>query len=319
MITLSLLAVLLFLSVLFAGFVYPIAFYSPRKRREDPYRLPRGEQYERDRERMLALIREMDDIPYEPVTLSAPDGTRLFARYYEVREGAPLQIQFHGYRGTALRDFCGGNKLARESGQNTLVVDQRAHGQSGSTAITFGIRERQDCLCWAQYARERFGPETPIILCGVSMGAATVLMASDLALPANVAGIIADCPYSSPEAIIRKVCREDMHLPPSLVMPFVRLAARLFGRFDLRQASAVQAVRRTRLPILLLHGEEDHFVPCDMSRELYAACAGPKTLVTFPGAGHGLSYLTDTEAYSRSVARFVDECLQGRTSAGKTA
>ena len=301
---------LLLLSVLIAWYSYRTAFYSPEKRKEDDYAIPKGEQYEKERQRMLSLIRQMDDIPYEAVTISAQDGTKLSARYYHVRDGAPLQIQFHGYRGTALRDFCGGNKLAREAGQNTLVVDQRAHGKSGGTAITFGIRERLDCLCWAEYANQRFGSDTPVFLSGVSMGAATVLMASELELPANVVGIIADCPYSSPEAIIRKVCREDMHLPPALVMPFIRLGARLFGHFDLKEASAVQAVRNTNVPILLLHGEDDRFVPCDMSREIFDACTGEKTRITFPGAGHGLSYIVDTKTYSEAVSRFVDQCLQ---------
>ena len=301
---------LILLSVLIVWYSYRTAFYSPEKRKADDYAIPKGAQYEKERQRMLSLIREMDEIPYEAVTISAQDGTKLSARYYHVRDGAPLQIQFHGYRGTAVRDFCGGNKLARESGQNTLVVDQRAHGKSGGTAITFGIRERLDCLCWAEYANQRFGSNTPVFLSGVSMGAATVLMASELELPANVVGIIADCPYSSPEAIIRKVCREDMHLPPALVMPFIRLGVRLFGHFDLREASAVQAVRNTSIPILLLHGEDDRFVPCGMSREIFDACTGEKTRITFPGAGHGLSYIVDTETYSEAVSRFVDQCLQ---------
>ncbi len=305
---------LLLLSVLIAWYSYRTAFYSPEKRKEDDYAIPRGEQYEKERQRMLSLIRQMDEIPYEAVTISAQDGTKLSARYYHVRDGAPLQIQFHGYRGTAVRDFCGGNKLAREAGQNTLVVDQRAHGKSGGTTITFGIRERMDCLCWAEYANQRFGSDTPIFLSGVSMGAATVLMASELEHPTNVIGIIADCPYSSPEAIIRKVCREDMRLPPILVMPFIRLGARLFGHFDLREASAVQAVRNTNVPILLLHGEDDRFVPCDMSREIFDACTGEQTRITFPGAGHGLSYIVDTETYSEAVSRFVDQCLQNYRS-----
>ena len=301
---------LLLLSVLIAWYSYRTAFYSPKKRKKDDYAIPKGAQYEKERQRMLSLIRQMDELPYEAVTISAQDGTKLAARYYHVRDGAPLQIQFHGYRGTAVRDFCGGNKLARESGHNTLVVDQRAHGKSGGTTITFGIRERLDCLCWAEYANQRFGSDTPIFLSGVSMGAATVLMASELKLPANVIGIIADCPYSSPEAIIRKVCREDRHLPPALVMPFIRLGARLFGHFDLREASALEAVQHTNIPILLIHGEEDRFVPCDMSREIFGACAGEKNRVTFPGAGHGLSYIVDTETYSDAVSRFVSQCLQ---------
>ena len=123
-------------------------------------------------------------------------------------------------------------------------------------------------------------------------------------------GIIADCPYSSPEAIIRKVCREDMHLPPAMAMPFIRLGARLFGHFDLREASALEAVQHTHIPILLLHGEDDRFVPCDMSREIFDVCGGDKTLITFPGAGHGLSYIVDIENYSKAVSSFVNQCMQ---------
>lgn len=304
--------VLLLLCALFVLYAYRTAFYASPRRREDPYAIPHSEQYLAQRERMTELIREMEAIPYEPVTIRAYDGTVLWGRYYQVRAGAPLQIQFHGYRGTALRDFCGGNKLARETGYNTLVVDQRAHGKSGGTTISFGIRERWDCLSWAEYASERFGSATPIFLCGVSMGAATVLMASELPLPRNVVGILADCPYSSPEAIIRKVCREDMRLPDRITMPFVHLAARLLGGFRLGESSAVEAVKHSSLPILLLHGEDDRFVPCDMSREISKSCPGRVILRTFPGAGHGLSYIVDTAGYEKAAAEFMESCLTVR-------
>ncbi len=292
-----------------AGGAYYTAFYAPRGPVEDHYRLPTGARDDREKNRMLSLIREMDAIPYERVFITAHDGVRLSARYYHVKDGAPLQIQFHGYRGTGVRDFSGGNKLAREMGFNTLLVDQRAHGRSGGHTITFGVRERYDCLSWTDYAVERFGPNVTIFLAGVSMGAATVLMASELPLPGNVAGIIADCPYTSPEAIIEKVCR-DKKIPPSLGMPLLRLGARACGRFDLRAASALEAVRHTEIPILLIHGEADSFVPCDMSRELHDACAGPAWLLTVPGAGHGLSYIVNTGAYARAVESFTGMCLE---------
>ncbi len=89
------------------GVTYKLAFYS-RPGHDEPYRLPRGEQYLAGRERMLSLIRRLDAVEYEPVYITACDGVRLFGRYYHVRDGAPLQIEFHGYRGSALRDFCGG-------------------------------------------------------------------------------------------------------------------------------------------------------------------------------------------------------------------
>lgn len=299
--------------LLAAYYTYRIAFYAPAKRTEDVYDVPKVEQYDPLKDKMHALIRDMAELPYEAVTIRAKDGTTLFGRYYHLADGAPLQIQFHGYRSSACRDFSGGNKLARKMGHNTLLVDQRCHGKSGGSTITFGIRERWDCLCWAQYAAQRFGKETPIFLSGVSMGAATVLMASDLPLPENVVGIIADCPYSSPEGIIRKVCR-DMGYPQAIAYPFVSLGARLFGGLRLRESSAVQSVARTRIPILLIHGEDDRFVPCRMSREIFDAAAGPLTLETFPGAAHAFSYMVDPRRYEQASVCFVEECLQKETA-----
>lgn len=308
--------ILLFIFLTLTVLAFLRAFYQSPSHREDPYQLPSGEQYQKNRESMLALIRSFDALPYESVTIRSFDGLRLFGRYYHVRDGAPLQIQMHGYRGTALRDFCGGNKIAREAGINTLVVDQRAHGLScgkkaGSRIITMGIRERLDCQAWAQYAARRFSPETPVTLAGVSMGAATVLMASDLELPENVKGIIADCPYSSPRAILRKVISEDMHLPLWAAWPVLSLGAWLFGGFRLSSPGALDAVQKAKVPILLIHGEDDRFVPCEMSRQIARAgldAGRDIQLETFPNAGHGLSFMEDRERYASVVSSFLEKC-----------
>lgn len=67
----------------------------------------------------------------------------------------------------------------------------------------------------------------------------------------------------------------------------------------------MEALAHTDLPILLIHGEEDHFVPCDMSRSLQAAHPTHTTLVTFPGAGHGLSYISDPGRYEKICFDFL--------------
>jgi len=283
---------------------YRMAFYSPVGEQNDPYRiLPNGD-YQARREEMLRLIAALEARPCERVSVTSHDGLRLTGRYYHHADGAPLDIAFHGYRGHALRDFCGGNHLARELSHNTLVIDQRAHGRSGGTVITFGIRERYDVLAWIDYVNARFGGDTPILLAGVSMGAATVLLAVGLDLPENVRGVIADCPYSSPASIIRRVIRLR-HLPVWPAFPLVRLAARLFGGFSIMEGDVEAALQRAYVPVLLIHGEEDHFVPCDMSRRLYRACVSPKMIATFPGAGHGMSYPADPARYREVVCAFL--------------
>ena len=295
--------------LLFAYYGYWRCFYSPFRNRNKKYKLPHGEQYENEWETMQKLIAEMDAIPYEQVYTTSFDGLKLAARYYYVSDDTPLHIQFHGYHGNAVRDFCGGNKLARESGGSTLVVDQRAHGKSEGTTITFGINERRDCLSWIEYARRRFGKDRPIIIEGVSMGATTVLMASGMDLPVNVIGVTADCPYSSVKGIICKVCR-DMHLPPAIMWPFIWLGARVYGRFDPNETSATEAVKNTRIPILLIHGEDDLFVPCEMSREIASSCGSKLIFQTFPGAGHGLSYIADEKTYRHKVDEITEIMLK---------
>lgn len=289
-------------------FAYCIAFRAPKRVPDSEYTMPKGEQYEERRPGITKAIAEMTARPFKPVTITSFDGKKLFARYYHAAEGAPVQIMFHGYKSSAILDFSGGSNLAVKMGHNCLVVDQRSHGKSEGRIITFGIKERKDCLSWVHYAQTRFGEDVPIILVGLSMGAATVLMAADQNLPDHVKGIIADCPYSSPKAIIKKVCR-DIHFPPNFMYPFIRLGAFLFGHFHLEESSPVTAVQKTRIPVLLIHGEADHFVPCEMSEEIQKACVSPVTRITVPEAGHGISFLVAPEKYEAAILQFMNEIL----------
>lgn len=283
---------------------YRMVFAVPRGSTDDVHLLPKGEQYDKLRDKMLATVDTAAAIPFEDVFITTKDGLRLHGRYYETAPGAPVQILFHGYRSNAVRDFSGGLQLALESGCNALLVDQRAHGASEGKCLSFGVLERRDCLEWIEYVNERCGRDVPVVLVGVSMGAATVLMASGLELPENVAGIIADCGYTSPKAIICKVAR-DMKLPARLVYPLVRLGARLFGGFDPDECSTEDALRSAKVPVLLIHGEDDRFVPCEMSRTNHSACRSESVLLTVPGAGHGLSYLIDNAGYRSAVLSFL--------------
>lgn len=303
------LLVLLILALLGGLYGYKVAFYMPKGAKENGPPKLEGTPYECYKEEIIRLYRQIRDRECEFVRIQSRDGLTLSGRYYHVRDNAPLDIGFHGYRSAAFVDFAGGSEMSFSMGHNLLLVDQRAHGKSEGRTISFGIREREDLLCWAEYAVSRFGADTKILLYGVSMGAATVLMAADLPLPENVKGIVADCPYVSPLDIILHVGRSNP-LPQWLIRPFVILGAAVFGGFDLRHTDAVHAVQDTKVPILILHGEADNFVPCSMSEK--AALANPELVErhTFPGAGHALSYLSDPERYQVLVARFVKRVLE---------
>jgi len=292
------------------GICFCIPFYNPAPHKEDPYDIPRNDQYGPHAERMHKMVDYLHSLPYEQVYITSHDGKQLAARYYHRNDGAPVKIEFHGYRSAATRDFCGANELDVLTGCNVLLVDQRSHGLSEGNVISFGIKERHDVVSWANYTVDRFGRDVKILLSGVSMGAATVLMASNLELPPNVKGIIADCGYSSPAAIIKKVCREDMHLPPAVIYPFVKLAAKWLGKFDLEEANAVEAVKYTKIPLFLVHGSDDRYVPCAMAYEIKEAAGDMAQLHIFEGSGHVLSYMDDTPRYHRLAQAFCDSIFR---------
>ena len=290
-------------------FVYDACFSNNKRYMGDESQLPMGEQYEPYHDVITKGVRQVMAEPYEAVWVMSEDGLKLAGKYYHYGENAPIVIFFHGYRCCALRDGNGMFLYAKKMGYNILMVDQRAHGQSEGKTITFGIKERFDCLNWVQFAVQRWGNDTKILLAGLSMGAATVLMASDVGLPENVKGIIADCGYSSPKAILRTVMKE-LKYPVGITYSLAKLGAKLFGGFDIEEASAVEAVRNATLPILLIHGDDDRFVPYSMSEECRKQGQDHIELVLIKGAGHGMSFCVDAAAYEDAVMGFCKKVLE---------
>ena len=284
---------------------FRMAFFVPERSKlpKEEYSIPQGKIYEPYREKMVGWMKEVRALPSEDLTITSFDGLTLRGKYYEYAPGAVIEIMFHGYRGSAERDLCGGVQRCFKLGHSALIVDQRCSGRSQGNVITFGINESRDCLDWMKFAIRHFGPDCRLMLTGISMGASTVMIAAGQELPENVIGVLADCGFTSAKAIIKKVIRQ-LQLPPALAYPFVKLGARLYGHFDLEETSAVEALKTCKVPVIFFHGEADDFVPCDMSRENYAACAGPKKLVTVPGAGHGLSIMLDPEGYRAAMKDF---------------
>ena len=291
--------------ILIAYVCFRMAFYARDcdKKSTDEFAIPDGDVYKPWREKMIGWIKETRALDSKLFSVCSYDGLTLYGRYYEQIPGAPIELMLHGYRGYAERDLCGGVQRAFALGHNALIVDMRACGDSGGNVITFGIKEHRDCLTWIDFMLEHFGPDVKIILTGISMGASTVLNAAGCPLPDNVIGVLADCGFSSPEAIIKKVIR-DMHLPPKLAFPFVKLGAELFGGFSINAITSIASVKRCVKPVIFFHGGSDGFVPAEMSQELYDACTSRKKLVIVPGAEHGLSYPVAPQDYIREAYQF---------------
>lgn len=283
-----------------------MAFYVPIRKGPpgDALDFPKGSIYLQYREKISQWIVETRKLPRGEMCVTSFDGLKLYGNYYEYAPGAPIELMFHGYRGTAERDLSGGVQRCFKLGRSALIVDQRCCGRSEGNVITFGINEHRDCLSWLAHMQKRFGDDVKVILTGISMGAGTVMIAAGAPeLPSIVVGVLTDCGYTSAKDIIKKVIK-DLKLPPDLAYPFVKLGARLYGHFDPDETSPAESLKNSKVPVMFIHGQADDFVPCYMSEQCHSVCSSKKRPVTVPGAGHGLSYPTDPESYLQALREF---------------
>lgn len=240
---------------------------------------------------------------HEVVQIQGRDGTVLVGHWMAVENPKRIIVAMHGWRSAWDHDFGMVADFFREQGCSVLYAEQRGQGGSGGSHMGFGLMERYDCLDWIGWVNQRNRDRLPIYLCGISMGASTVLMTGGLELPDNVRGILADCGYTSALNIWKHVAKEA-HLSYMLYGgPANRLAKKRLA-MEMDSDSCLQALSRCRVPVLFVHGTDDRFVPIDMTYENYKACKAPKRLFVVPGAEHGMSYLVDPQGYESAVKAF---------------
>ena len=243
----------------------------------------------------------------EDVYIKSFDGLDLYASFFAVPDSNAkgTVLMCHGFHGVAPRDFAGLPEFYLSLGYNVLVINQRAHNKSGGKYLTYGIKERLDCRDWILYLNNRLGNDKPVFLHGLSMGCATVLMASGLELPSNVKGIVADCGYTSPYDIILSVLKNGMKLPAFPIMPLSEILVKCIAGFGLKEYSTLDAMKTNRIPILFVDGDKDDFVPTWMTQKNYETCVAEKRIFWVKGAKHAESYFIDKEGYEAEVKDFL--------------
>lgn len=278
-------------------FFYWLALRRRRARRRKPSPKPSGPAtFRMDRDWLRAT-------PQQDIFIQSRDGLRLRARLLQQGDGRRFVLVCHGYRAHSASTA----HFARhfyEAGASLLLPDARAHGDSEGRAIGMGWPERLDVLDWIAELNRRF--DNPgILLFGVSMGGATVMNAAGENLPPNVRCLISDCGYASLRDEFLWQLRTHYHLPglPMLLLadPICRLLA---GYSPLRDGDGCAQLRRCELPLLLIHGGADRFVPPEMLDRAYGAAAEPKRKLVVDGAAHAESAIVAPEQYWAAVDAF---------------
>lgn len=247
----------------------------------------------------------LDQYSPESVSITSADGLILRGLWLPADQPTGrTAILAHGYasRGSYMGRWA---EFYHRLGYNALLPDARGHGDSDGRHICFGWLDRLDCLRWIRFVTGRVGPDSEIVLHGVSMGGATVLMTSGEALPENVRFVISDCAYTSARDVLAYQMTRLFRLPTFPILPLASLICKLRAGFSYDEASALRQVTKSRTPTLFIHGRKDKFVPTEMVHRLHAACAAPKELFIVPEAGHGLAFATDPEGYAARVSRFI--------------
>lgn len=244
--------------------------------------------------------------PYEEVSIASEDNLLLKGYYLAAAvPTANTAILAHGYtsQGTFMGPYA---KLYSEGlGYNVLLPDSRAHGKSEGNAIGFGWIDRLDYLKWIDFILDKVGEESKIVMHGVSMGGATVSMASGENLPRNVKAVISDSAYTSVKDELEYQLKIMFNLPYFPFMSSTSILTKIRAGFSFEEASALRQVKNSSTPTLFIHGEADAFVPFYMVNELYEACSSDKDIFVVPNAGHGEAYNTDPIGYANKISEFI--------------
>lgn len=302
--------IFIILAIIFFAFIallflfFSIAFL--RKRSTDLEEAESSHYLKPYIERVVPGLYFIDNQPFEELSIYSFDGLKLSAKYYNNNSDKTI-ILVHGYRSSGRHDFSCVLKFYYDYGFNVLLIDQRSHRNSEGRLITFGVKESYDIRDWAVFLNKKYNPKS-IVLSGVSMGASTVLFSLGRGLPQNVKCVIADCGFTSPEAIILKVGRDRFKINAKFFMPLFNALTHLFGGFSIYE-NTINILKENRTPIAFIHGEKDNFVPVEMSREAFSASGEYGTSIFVKEADHGLSYFVETDRVTEEICNFLSKNL----------
>ncbi len=198
-------------------------------------------------------------------------------------------------------------------GFNYLLPDHAAHGRSSGKHIGFGSYEADNLLLWVNYLVERFGEDIEIVLHGISMGAATVMLANESNPPKQVKLIVEDCGYTSAREIITNTIKDKIGFNCPPITSGIFLVCKLFFGYDMNKADCIGRMKDAKAPILFVHGCADTFVPFNMGERLYEACtAVEKDKLFVDGAVHAYSYYDAKAEYEEKMIEFFNKHLSAK-------
>ncbi|MDE7284863.1 MAG: alpha/beta hydrolase [Lachnospiraceae bacterium] len=263
--------------------------------------------------RQLAL-NETDEwlqtVNSQKISVMTDDGYKLIAKEFFVEEEShKWLLLLHGYTGwkEEMYPFA---YWYNTQGYHVIAPDLRCQGESEGDFIGMGWTDHYDCNLWIDYILSQ-DPEAVIVLHGQSMGAATALMMTgEENLSENVVAVISDCAYTDAYSMFGEKVSEWFYLPAFPLVDTACLVLRARGGYNLKDASAIDAVKKSSVPTLFIHGADDAMISVQMTKDLYEAAACRKKLLIVEGAGHAQSQEKDPDSYYNTIKTFLEENIE---------
>jgi len=196
------------------------------------------------------------------------------------------------------------------NGYQVLTPDLRAAGKSEGKYITLGILESKDIIDWSKDIIKK-DPSAQIVLHGVSMGAATVMLAEGGKLPTNIKAVVEDCGYTSAYQMLEmELVKTIKNIPPEPILWVANLMTKVRTGVYFSDATPIKAVQHANLPTLFIHGNTDDLVPFAMMQQLFDSSTSPdKEELTVENATHAMSYVVNPRQYFGTVFTFLNKHL----------
>ena len=245
---------------------------------------------------------------YESVEVPGAGG--IIQRGYLVvpRAGVPVRgvlLFIHGI-GSGKEAFVDSARDYARAGFAALIYDQRGHGASGGTYITYGFHERHDVGHWVDFLKTRF-PGVPIGVWGNSLGGAVALQALSVE-PRLAFGVVSSTFAELHQVVHDYQTRYLRGVSLGFLTDYALHRAGRIGGFDPRDVRPAEAARRVHQPLLLIHGTDDRRIALDHAERIFAnVAAADKTFVRVPGGGHLDTFRVGGDELAKRVLRWLRE------------
>ena len=254
----------------------------------------------------------------EDVSFRSSDGVPLSGWWVAAPEAKGTVVMVHGLNRSRI-EMVRRVPFVHGEGWNALLFDLRRHGASGGTVTTFGAKEKQDVEAAAAFARSR-SPQ-PVVLWGVSLGAASAMLAASE--DPSVAGVICDSSYRSLDDTLRHHLRLFRGWKPWLrIVPVWPVADEILfwlgrrGGFDPSAVDVQKAAARLGgRPALFVANSEDRRMPKEIAFSLADAAGPAAQVLVVPSKSHGGAWRDGTAAYQAAAAALLHRVRPGGAGA----